>query len=139
MSDTSIFHPTSEPSLLLLLLCIMLIKRGKAEGWLQLDTVALRAWAEASGITFTNASPSTVPGRGMGLLADSDLKAESSSPTEILSVDEDLVLSGETVRRHAKFDKDFREVLESLGDFGRVGLFPFRAHTLTRAVVDDVH
>lgn len=97
----------------------MLIKRGKAEGWLHLDTVALRAWAEASGITFTNASPSSVPGRGMGLLADSDLKAESSSPTEILSVDEDLVLSGEAVRRHAKFDKDFREVLESLGDFGR--------------------
>lgn len=75
----------------------------------------------------------------MGLLADSDLKAESSSPTEILSVDEDLVLSGEAVRRHAKFDEDFREVLESLGDFGRVGLFPFRAHIRTRAVVDDVH
>ncbi|KAI5369992.1 hypothetical protein Slin15195_G008700 [Septoria linicola] len=100
----------------------MLIQRGKAEGWLQLDTIALKTWAEASGIIFTNASPSVVPGRGTGLLADRYLKAELAQPTEILSIDEDLVLSGETVRRHAQFDKDFREVLESLGDFGRSNL-----------------
>lgn len=99
----------------------MLIRRGKAEGWLQLDTTALKTWAEASGITFINASPSVVPGRGVGLLANSDLMSESSYPTEILSIDEELVLSGDAVRRHAQFDKDFREVLESLGDFGRVG------------------
>lgn len=103
----------------------MLIQRGKAEGWLQLDTIALKTWAEASGIIFTNASPAVVPGRGTGLLADRYLKAELAQPTEILSIDEDLVLSGETVRRHAQFDKDFREVLESLGDFGRVGPWIF--------------
>ncbi|GIZ40378.1 hypothetical protein CKM354_000371800 [Cercospora kikuchii] len=100
----------------------MLIRRGKAEGWLHLDTKSLKTWAEASGITFTNASPTAVPGRGTGLLADRDLKTESSLPTEILTIDEELVLSGEAVRRHAQFDKDFREVLESLGDFGRSNL-----------------
>lgn len=99
----------------------MLIRRGKAEGWLHLDPKALKTWAEASGITFANASPIAVPGRGTGLLADRDLKTEASLPTEILTIDEELVLSGEAVRRHAQFDKDFREVLESLGDFGRVG------------------
>ncbi|KAM3418498.1 hypothetical protein BST61_g4478 [Cercospora zeina] len=97
----------------------MLIRRGKAEGWLRLDTKALKTWAEASGITFTNASPTAVPGRGTGLLADRDLNTEASSPTEILTIDQELVLSGEAVKRHAQFDTDFREVLESLGNFGR--------------------
>jgi hypothetical protein len=41
-------------------------------------------------------------------------------------VPRDLILSQEQVLEQAKVDRDFRELLESLGDFGRVGfLLPF--------------
>lgn len=100
----------------------MLIKRGKAEGWLHLSAPAVTLWAESNGIDFINASPKVVPGRGIGLIADRDLKNDEAGPIKILKIAEDLVLSGDAVRKHAQFDKDFRQVLESLGDFGRVGI-----------------
>lgn len=102
----------------------MLIQTGKAEGWLHLDVGAAREWAKMSGIGFTNASPKVIPGRGVGLVADRSLsRREHGKPWEILTVDEDLVLSIEAVKRHAQFDTDFREVLDSIGDFGTVGLY----------------
>ena len=98
----------------------MLIKRGKAEGWLHLDIDGVKTWATASGIDFTNASPKIIPGRGIGLVADRDLQyANSGNPLKILKISEDLVLSVEAVKKHAQFDQDFREVLESLADFGQ--------------------
>lgn len=100
----------------------MLIQRGKAEGWLTMDMDAFKKWAATSGINFTNASPAIVPGRGNGLVADRDLTSmDTSHFAEILRVDEDLVLSVEAIKKHALFDKDLRELLDSLGDFGQVG------------------
>ncbi|KAK4634138.1 SET domain-containing protein 8 [Fulvia fulva] len=98
----------------------MLIKRGKAEGWLHLDIEGVTTWATASGIGFTNASPKIVPGRGIGLVTDRNLDySESGKPLEILKISEDLVLSVEAVKQQAQFDRDFREVLDSLADFGQ--------------------
>ncbi|KJX97083.1 hypothetical protein TI39_contig562g00006 [Zymoseptoria brevis] len=98
----------------------MLIRRGKEEGWLNWGLEATHQWARSSGIKFTNAAPAIVPGRGIGLLADHDLSSPHSSqmPLEVLAIAEDLVLSLETIKQHALFDRDFREVLESLGQFG---------------------
>ncbi|SMY19854.1 unnamed protein product [Zymoseptoria tritici ST99CH_1A5] len=98
----------------------MLIRRGKEEGWLNWSLEATHQWARSSGIKFTNATPAIVPGRGIGLLADHDLSSPPSSqmPLEVLAIAEDLVLSLETIKQHALFDRDFREVLESLGQFG---------------------
>lgn len=103
----------------------MLIQAGKSEGWLHLDVDGVRKWATTSGIGFTKASPRLLPGRGIGLVADRELSTrERGKPWEILTVAEDLVLSVEAVKKHALFDQDFREVFESLGDFGRVGRYP---------------
>lgn len=100
----------------------MLIRTGKAEGWLHFDVDAATTWAKASGIKFANASPKVIPGRGVGLVADRCLSTrEHGKPWEILTVSEDLVLSIEAVKKHALYDKDFKELFDSLGDFGRVG------------------
>ncbi|CAK4032491.1 Hypothetical predicted protein [Lecanosticta acicola] len=97
----------------------MIVRRGKQEGWLHLDVDAVQKWAAASGIKFTNASPTFIPGRGIGLLADHDIRSEpAEKPCQILELAEDLVLSIDAVKQHASFDKDFRELLESLGEFG---------------------
>lgn len=89
----------------------MLIERGKANGWLRLDVNETQEWARLSGVTFSAASATLIPGRGLGLTADRDLTA----PLEVLSVAEHLVLSIETVKQHAQFDSDFRGLFESLG------------------------
>lgn len=100
----------------------MLIRTGKAEGWLHFDVDAASTWAKASGIKFTNASPKAIPGRGIGLVAHRSLTTrEHGMPWEILTVDEGLVLSIEAVKTHALYDKDFRQLFDSLGDFGTVG------------------
>lgn len=101
----------------------MLIRRGKEEGWLHYDLDRLQKWATASGITFLAAAPAHIPGRGVGLVATRDLEADAGDePCQILEVNSDLILSMDAVRQHALFDSDFREVLESIGDLGKVGV-----------------
>lgn len=101
----------------------MIVRRGKDEGWLHLDVHGVQRWATASGIKFTSASPAHIPGRGIGLVADHSVISErGQKPCQILELTEELVLSLEAVKQHASFDQDFREVLESIGEFGRVGL-----------------
>lgn len=102
----------------------MLIQRGKTEGWLHLDVDQTKEWAKLSGISFSAASAKSIPGRGLGLTADRDLKA----PEEVLSVPEDLVLSLDTIKQHAQFDSDFRELFESLGASATVGVSPSCFH-----------
>lgn len=100
----------------------MLIQRGKDEGWLHLDVPALKTWAAASGIDFASTEPSLVPGRGVALLASRSLPSSTSSKSAVLlTLPADLVLSLEAVKKHALFDRHFRELLDSLGDFGKVG------------------
>lgn len=100
----------------------MIVRRGKDEGWLHLDVHGVQKWATASGIKFTNASPAHIPGRGIGLVADRKITSElGQKPCQILELTEELVLSLEAVKQHASFDQDFREILESIGEFGRVG------------------
>lgn len=112
----------------------MLIQTGKAEGWLHLDADSVKTWATTSGIRFSNALPKVIPGRGIGLVADRSLSTrERGKPWEVLTVAEDLVLSVEAVKKHALFDKDFREVYDSLGEFGKVGHHPDSCPLLVRA------
>ncbi len=95
------------------------------EGWLQLPQNAFLPWAILNDVAFDRTIPGSVPGRGGALLAKEDLNADEDSSNILLTVPTDLILSLERVQDHAKVDKDFREVLESLGDFGRVGLAYF--------------
>lgn len=108
-----------------------MIRRGKAEGWLQLPSEAFLPWATINEINFTRTVPGSIPGRGGALLASEPLYAASDQSPVLVTVPKDLILSLERVQQHAKVDKDFREVLENLGDFGRVStctLYPFSLH-----------
>jgi hypothetical protein len=101
----------------------MLIQRGKSEGWLHLDPPSTQAWAVASGVAFVNAYPgASMVSSSTGLLARQDLKSEPCRPVELLTIDANLVLSLEAVKKHAQFDMDFRQFLDCLGDFARVGV-----------------
>jgi hypothetical protein len=115
----------------------MLIQRGKAEGWLHLDVNQTQEWARLSGISFSAASATRIPGRGIGLTAGRDLTA----PVEILSVDQDLVLSLGTIKQHAQFDSDFREVFDSLGASATVGapLHFILLHSLCACTASQTH
>ncbi len=99
-----------------------MIRRGKTQGWLQLPQDAFLSWASLNEVTFDQTIPGSVPDRGGALLAKNDLNSNKDMSNVLLTVPQDLILSLERVEKHAKVDKDFRELIESLGDFGRVGL-----------------
>ena len=98
-----------------------MIRRGKAEEWLQLPVNAVKTWAENSGVEFTNVTPTIIPHRGLGLVASRNLKQDTSAPVRALSVTGNLVLSRDTIFEYARSDQDFGLALESLGDFGKAG------------------
>ena len=98
-----------------------MLRRGKAEGWLQLPSNALLPWAMLNDVTFDRTVPGIVEGKGGALLAKEDLDADTDNLRVLLTVPRDLILSAERVQEHAKVDGDFREVIESLGEFSMVG------------------
>ena len=101
-----------------------MIRRGRAAGWLQLPPEALVPWAKLNDVAFTHLDPGVIAGRGAALVARTclpDAENAGDGSQVLMTVPRDLILSLERVQEHAKVDKDFREVLESLGDFGRVG------------------
>lgn len=76
-----------------------------------------------NGVGFHEVKQGAIPGRGSALLASKPVTNTTEGAECLLTVPKDLVLGYERVLEHAKVDKDFKAVLESLGDFGRVGLF----------------
>jgi len=77
--------------------------------------------------------PGELPGRGGALLASEALNAGRDESNVLLTVPKDLVLSLERCQEQARYDRDYRGVLDSLGDFGKVG--PVRC----RNVVISMH
>ncbi|KAK1021626.1 hypothetical protein LTR33_018406 [Friedmanniomyces endolithicus] len=96
-----------------------MISEGKAAGWLQLPTEAFLPWAKLNDIAFDHALPGVSMGKGGALLASNEVNSNGGTPQALMTVPRSLILSLERVMEHAKVDKDFREVLESLGEFGR--------------------
>lgn len=97
-----------------------MIRHGKQNGWLRLEPDAQRTWAQFHSVDFKKVKPVSIAGRGVGLVASDTITVEESMPV-LLTVPRDLILSWERVLEHAKVDQDYREVLESLGQFGSVG------------------
>ena len=115
-----------------------MFRRGKDEGWLELPEDAFVTWAKMNDVAFDNTVPGTISGRGRALLARTELNELSDdAPTVLLTVPKDMILSLERVQEHVKADQYFREFLDSLGDFGRVGWPsyqpPFYQHTCERS------
>lgn len=109
-----------------------LIRQGREDGWLRLPPEALRPWALLNGVDFTHVKPDIIAGRGAGLVATKACTNNAEGEQRLMTVPRDLILSVERVAEQAKVDKDYREVLESLGDVGRVGNFlhDFSIHLL---------
>lgn len=92
---------------------------------LPIDT--LPAWARLngvslSGVVFRRLQADDGTDKGCAVVAteargDGD---DHSHPEVLISVPSDMVLSLESVSNYAKSDRYLREVLEAVGDFGRV-------------------
>ena len=98
-----------------------MIERGRAEGWLKLPVSAFQPWANLNGAVFNGVKVGPLPGyedRGSTVIAERDLSGGDEDP--LMVVPRDLVLSLEGVQNHAKSDKNLQELLDALGDHGRV-------------------
>lgn len=91
---------------------------GSLPAWIKLNGI------ESNGVTFQQlGSSESGADKGNALVAiENKFSSESDvSPEILLRVPSDLVLSLETVHDYSKSDHHLREVLEAVGDFGRVG------------------
>ena len=100
-----------------------MIREGKAAGWLKLPSEAFLPWAELNDVVFEHVLPGAAVGKGGALLAKDDVKHEDQADglLSMMTVPRHLILSLDRILEHAKVDENYREVLESLGELGRVG------------------
>lgn len=98
--------------------------------YLPLET--LPAWQRLNGIVLSGiafqklGSDEHGADKGSGIVAtESKSSSENDTKPEILlQIPFDLILSLETVQNHAKSDRYLRDVLEAIGEFGRVRATP---------------
>ncbi|OQO09947.1 hypothetical protein B0A48_04302 [Cryoendolithus antarcticus] len=90
-----------------------------------------------NGAQFHEVKSGIVSGRGGALLASLAVQNSVEGAECLLTVPKDLILSMETIREHARSDRDFREVLESLGDFGRTPRGAILVFVLFQATVSS--
>ena len=89
---------------------------------------SLPAWAKLNGIStngvaFQNlSSTESEADKGNAIVATEEKSSREtdSCPQVLLQIPRELVLSLEAVQDYSKSDRDLREVLEAVGDFGRV-------------------
>jgi len=89
---------------------------------------SLPVWAKLNGIStngvaFQNlSSTESETDKGNAIVATEEKSSSEtdSSPQILLQIPRELVLSLEAVQDQSKSDRDLREVLEAVGDFGRV-------------------
>jgi hypothetical protein len=98
-----------------------MIKRGRQEGWLREPIEALPTWATFHGVKFNHVRIGPLPGfeeRGSTVIAARELQGGNAEP--LLVVPKDLIISLANVELFSRSDRHLREVLEAIGDFGRV-------------------
>jgi hypothetical protein len=98
-----------------------MIRTGRARGWLKQPIDALPAWAAFHGVSFNGVKVGPLPGleeRGSTVIAARDLHGGNVEP--LLVVPKDLIISRQNIDLLAKADRHLRELLDALGDFGRV-------------------
>lgn len=91
--------------------------------WIKLNGVSVNS------IAFRKLQADDGTDKGSAIVA-TEVKASGNAASDavesevLLRVPSDLVLSFDFVEEYSKSDRQLREVLEAVGDFGRVGLFP---------------
>jgi hypothetical protein len=92
--------------------------------WEALPVELLATWAKFNGVKYGNVEirkiASDTEDRGAGVFALRDLQATVPEPSILMVIPQDLILSLPLVENYAKSDKHLREVLEAVGEFGRV-------------------
>jgi hypothetical protein len=91
---------------------------------------SLPAWQRLNGIAVQGIAVHKVGSdqhgadKGSALIAtEAQMSSENDAkPTILLQIPSELVLSLEAVHNHSKTDRYLRDVLEAIGDFGRVWL-----------------
>jgi hypothetical protein len=91
---------------------------------------ALPAWAKLNGISFNGVAferfrSEDGTDKGSGVVAteekyNGDPESEESTAEMLITVPLDMVLSLGLVQNYAKSDRYLREVLEAVGDYGKV-------------------
>ena len=90
---------------------------GSLPAWLRLNGI------DTNGVAFERlGSSESGADKGNALVATENKSSSDSDavPEVLFRIPGDLVLSLETVHDYSKSDQDLREVLEAVGDFGRV-------------------
>jgi hypothetical protein len=98
-----------------------MIRRGREDGWLKQSVDTLPRWATFHGVIFNGVTVGPLQGyeeRGSTVIADRELEGGKVEP--LLVVPKDLIISRLNIDLHAKSDRQLREVLDAIGDFGRV-------------------
>jgi hypothetical protein len=98
-----------------------MIKRGRQEGWLKEPIASLPTWATFHGVKFNSVKIGPLPGfedRGSTVIASRRLQGGSVEP--LLVVPKDLIISRASIELFAKSDRHLQDVLEAIGEFGRV-------------------
>ena len=98
-----------------------MLRQGKSQGWLTLPPEVFNPWAQLNGVKFHDVKPGRIAGRGSALIASKAVTNSAEGAECLLTVPRDLILGQEQILEQARVDRDFREMLESVGDFGRVG------------------
>lgn len=100
---------------------VNMIRHGKQHGWLNLHPNTLHSLlslycAKPDGVAISK-SPSS-PAKGLAIVAQTFISSEYRRP--LLTVPSDLILSKDHVESHSRTDQHLRQVIEALGDFGKV-------------------
>lgn len=74
---------------------------------------ALPAWMDFNNATFSHVEVKPIPGKGNGLIAQTDSSKIGQSP--MIKVPHDLVLNEGAVEQYAKEDRNFRALLDASG------------------------
>ena len=81
----------------------------------------LPRWATFHGVAFNGVRIGPLPGfedRGSTVIADRELEGGKAEP--LLVVPRELIISRENINLIAKSDQHLHQILEAIGDFGRV-------------------
>jgi hypothetical protein len=98
-----------------------MIRTGRTQGWLTQPIESLPTWSTFHGVAFNGVKVGPLPGleeRGSTVIADRELQGGKVEP--LLVVPKELIISRQNIELLAKSDRHLRELLEALGDFGRV-------------------
>lgn len=104
-----------------------MIRRGRDEGWLKLPLSALDSYASFNAMNFCKLRFISIDNKGSALVASCAV-GQGHEDGPLLVVPKDLMLTRDHVQLHSRSDRHLREVLDAIGDLGKVDPTPPGVH-----------